>query len=57
MPTKVKNFIWRAYSNCLPTKVTLKSKNVEVSNICPMCNYGVIWLDAFMQEMFGANPY
>ena len=34
----MRSFIWRACSNCLPTKLALKSKHVEVSKVCPICN-------------------
>lgn len=34
---KVKNFLWRALRNCLPTLVNLRQKNVEVYPICPIC--------------------
>lgn len=35
---KVKNFMWRALRNCLPTLVNLRQKNVEVYPICPVCH-------------------
>lgn len=38
VPPKVKNFLWRACSNCLPTKTNLWSKRVEVNPLCPLCN-------------------
>lgn len=37
MPPKVKNFIWRALQNCIPTFENLRGKNVEVYPICPVC--------------------
>ncbi|XP_074348955.1 uncharacterized protein LOC141687648 [Apium graveolens] len=36
-PSKVLNLIWRALSNCLPTKVILARKRVPVDNVCPIC--------------------
>lgn len=38
IPPKVKNFLWRACSNCLPTKEILCAKKIAVLNICPVCN-------------------
>ncbi|KAL8100419.1 hypothetical protein AgCh_032616 [Apium graveolens] len=38
IPSKVKNFLWRAVNNCLPTKDLLRVKQVQVSSICPTCN-------------------
>lgn len=35
---KVKHFLWRACTNCLPTKDMLQSKRVHLNNICPICN-------------------
>ena len=37
VPTKVKHFVWRACTNCLPTKMALRSKRVEVTDSCPIC--------------------
>lgn len=38
IPPKVKNFLWRAVNNCLPTKDMLRAKQVRVNNVCPVCN-------------------
>ena len=35
---KVRSFIWRAASNCIPTLMALRSRHVEVSAMCPVCN-------------------
>lgn len=37
VPPKVKNLVWRAASNCLPTKSLLRSKHVQVDSACPLC--------------------
>lgn len=37
MPSKVSNMVWRALSNCLPTRVSLAQKKVHVSSLCPWC--------------------
>uniref|UniRef100_A0A803QMV6 RNase H type-1 domain-containing protein n=1 Tax=Cannabis sativa TaxID=3483 RepID=A0A803QMV6_CANSA len=37
VPPKAKDLIWRADSNCLPTKVNLCIKKVLFENTCPMC--------------------
>lgn len=38
IPPKVKIFLWRASSNCLPTKDNLIIKQVPVTNTCAVCN-------------------
>ncbi|KAM6582170.1 hypothetical protein CsatB_009172 [Cannabis sativa] len=38
VPPKVKDLLWRAVTNCLPTKSTLCSIHVHVDTICPVCN-------------------
>ncbi|KAM6550952.1 hypothetical protein CsatB_000760 [Cannabis sativa] len=38
IPPKVKNFIWRAVTNTLPTCLELVSKNVDLSSLCPVCH-------------------
>ena len=38
MPNKVKNFVWRAAKNVLPTTVNLISKRVVILSTCPVCN-------------------
>ena len=38
---KVRSFIWRACSNCLPKKLALKSKQVDASEVYPICNDSV----------------
>ncbi|KAL8149774.1 hypothetical protein AgCh_006690 [Apium graveolens] len=38
IPPKVKNFLWRALSNCLPTKDLLRQRHVQISAVCPTCN-------------------
>lgn len=38
MPNKVKNFIWRAAHNVLPTAINLISKRVDVPSTCSVCN-------------------
>ena len=37
IPVKVKHFLWRAVSNCLPTKDLLRRRKVDVNLVCPMC--------------------
>uniref|UniRef100_A0A803NFH1 Reverse transcriptase domain-containing protein n=1 Tax=Cannabis sativa TaxID=3483 RepID=A0A803NFH1_CANSA len=38
VPPKMKNLVWRACMDCLPTTVQLRSKHVEVSTLCPVCS-------------------
>lgn len=37
-PPKALSLVWRAVSNCLPTKSVLQTKHVTVENTCPVCN-------------------
>ncbi|XP_062094300.1 uncharacterized protein LOC133800357 [Humulus lupulus] len=37
VPPKVKDLLWRASSNCLPTKVHLRLKHVDIDPTCPVC--------------------
>jgi hypothetical protein len=37
IPPKVKNFIWRACLNILPTKINLKKKKITTDGFCPIC--------------------
>uniref|UniRef100_A0A803QFT1 Reverse transcriptase domain-containing protein n=1 Tax=Cannabis sativa TaxID=3483 RepID=A0A803QFT1_CANSA len=37
VPPKVKNFLWQASTNCLPTKTQLKIKHVPIDDKCPFC--------------------
>ncbi|KAM7494634.1 hypothetical protein LguiB_029243 [Lonicera macranthoides] len=36
IPPKVKSFLWRALSGCLPTKAALISRRVDVGLACPL---------------------
>ncbi|XP_074342398.1 uncharacterized protein LOC141679917 [Apium graveolens] len=38
IPLKVKHFLWRALTGCLPTKEQLLSRRVAVIEQCPVCN-------------------
>ncbi|KAL9450649.1 hypothetical protein AB3S75_012387 [Citrus x aurantiifolia] len=38
VPTKVRNFVWRAANNVLPTVVNLRSKHVILNDLCMVCN-------------------
>lgn len=37
IPLKVKHFVWRTVTSCLPNKDCLISRRVEVDNMCPVC--------------------
>ena len=41
VPLKVKNFLWRACTYCIPTGTALMSKHVEISEFCPLCNASI----------------
>ncbi|XP_074366433.1 uncharacterized protein LOC141707268 [Apium graveolens] len=38
IPSKIKNFFWRATSGFLPTKDLLRTRKVNVNELCPICN-------------------
>lgn len=38
IPLKVKHFLWRACTHCLPTKDQLLSKRIQLNILCPSCN-------------------
>lgn len=38
IPPKVKSFMWRAITSCLPTKDMLQLKHVNVNVVCSFCN-------------------
>ena len=38
IPLKVRHLIWRACIGCLPTRIALRSRKVELTEICPLCN-------------------
>lgn len=40
-PPKVLNLVCRAATYCLPTKVQLQTKHVQIDNVCPVCDEGV----------------
>ncbi|XP_060961840.1 uncharacterized protein LOC133032039 [Cannabis sativa] len=37
IPPKVKNLLWRAITDCLPTCLQLVTKHVNISGLCPVC--------------------
>lgn len=37
VPPKVKNLVWRALRNGLPTMNTLASRGINVDRVCPRC--------------------
>ena len=38
VPHKVRNLVWRGCANCLPTKFALRTRQIDVTKTCPMCN-------------------
>ncbi|KAM6577771.1 hypothetical protein CsatB_029608 [Cannabis sativa] len=38
LPPKVLDFLWRASTNCLPTRFQLMTKHVPINTLCPFCN-------------------
>ncbi|KAL6534051.1 hypothetical protein OROHE_013884 [Orobanche hederae] len=41
VPPKVKNFLSRTISHCLPTRFNLKNRHLPLSELCPLCNRDV----------------
>lgn len=41
VPPKVLNLLWRSLSGCLPTLSAIRSRQVNVENLCPMCSNAV----------------
>ena len=39
IPPKVKNFVWRACLNILPTKSNLKKRKITSDDFCPICEF------------------
>ncbi|XP_060965604.1 uncharacterized protein LOC133034522 [Cannabis sativa] len=61
VPPKVKDLLWRAASECLPTKTRLQSRQVQVDNLCPSCwehasidrdVQGVVSFAGWLEKMF-----
>lgn len=38
IPNKVKSFLWRASTHCLPSKDMLRTKRIQIDPKCPVCN-------------------
>lgn len=38
IPPKIKSFLWRACSECFPTKDLLRARRVQVNILCSVCN-------------------
>lgn len=58
VPPKVRTFIWRACSNCLPTRENLHRRRVRVESICEIChqqpetNSHLLWECPFAQNVW-----
>ncbi|XP_074328418.1 uncharacterized protein LOC141666327 [Apium graveolens] len=48
IPPKVKNFIWRAIQDNLPTLCNLQERHVEVASLCPVCKQAEENLEHFL---------
>ena len=55
IPPKVKNFIWRACLNILPTKINLKKKKITSDGFCPICESEAESIDHALWECPAAN--
>jgi len=38
LPNRIQNFLWRLGKNILPTRATLRKKDVTLDATCPLCN-------------------
>ena len=38
VPGKIKHFLWKAYTNSLPTKVNLMKRTIIQENVCLLCS-------------------
>ena len=58
MPLKVKMFLWRAVSNCLPTRDKLHQRRVNVDTRCEFCLHNtetmhhILWECPFAQNVW-----
>ncbi|XP_060966242.1 uncharacterized protein LOC133034831 [Cannabis sativa] len=50
VPPKVQHFLWRVLVGCLPTKVQLSTKKVNVDLYCPFCNLAVETISHILLE-------
>lgn len=41
VPPKVRSFLWRAHRGCLPTRMKLRSRHVNVDGVCLYCARGL----------------
>lgn len=60
-PNVVKNFMWRACKNLLPTKENLMKKKVIEEPLCPICKFEiestfhVLWDCVAAQDVWGVS--
>lgn len=40
IPSKVQQFIWRTYNNCIPTMANLQHRHIVTNGSCPVCGKG-----------------
>ena len=58
VPPKVRTFIWRACSNCLPTRDNLHRRRVSIDRTCEMCKQEpettshVLWTCPFARNVW-----
>ena len=58
LPPKVKNFLWRLYNHCLPTKDLLIYRRLDVDPAFPFCaNEMATALHVFTQCNFAKNSW
>ena len=50
VPPEVKDLLWRAVTECLPTKVQLHLWHVNIDSICTLCNFGMESINYFLVE-------
>ena len=58
IPSKVKSFVWRILSSCLPTREALFLKGLDVPNQCVFCGeYGEHSLHIFLNCQFAKDCF
>lgn len=58
IPPKIRNFVWRACSNILPTKDNLMKRKIRVEPLCEFCNqqtesvFHILWECPFARNVW-----
>lgn len=58
VPPKIRTFLWRACSNCLPTRDNLRRKKIQLQATCELCQSGpetvthILWSCPFARNVW-----